>query len=85
VDIVKKMGNNAEIRITAVPGIVGGNDIDNLLIELAGAPKIFIQQFHADNPLLSPPYSEVKPYDLQVLEEWRGRFLDAGIGCYIRL
>jgi pyruvate formate lyase activating enzyme len=85
VDIVKKMGGNAEIRITAVPGIIDGNDIDNLIIELRRVKKIFIQQFNRDNPLLDPSFASIKPYDPQVLEGWRNKFIAAGIECGLRL
>jgi pyruvate formate lyase activating enzyme len=84
IDIAKKMGENAEIRITAVPGIIDDGDIDKLLIELRGVRKVFIQQFSQDNPLLDPAYSSVKPYKPDRLEGWRKRFLDAGVDCKIR-
>jgi pyruvate formate lyase activating enzyme len=82
--IAKSMGQNAEARITAVPGIVDRGDIDNLRVELQGINKVYIQQFNPNAPTLDPAYSSVKPYGVDELNAWRGIFLDAGIDCEIR-
>ncbi|MDR3013378.1 MAG: anaerobic ribonucleoside-triphosphate reductase activating protein [Chitinispirillales bacterium] len=84
IDIVKRMGKNAEIRITAVPGIIDESDIDSLLIDLRGVGKIFIQPFNPSRQMIDPAYSSVKPYEQRELEVWRRRFLDAGIDCEVR-
>jgi len=84
IDIAKAMGKDAEVRITAVPGVVAGDDIDDLCIEQSGIDKVFIQQFDPSKPMLDPTYSSVTPYTPQELESWRAKFLDAGIECRIR-
>ncbi|MDR0331380.1 MAG: anaerobic ribonucleoside-triphosphate reductase activating protein [Chitinispirillales bacterium] len=84
VAIAKSMGKNAEARITAVPGVVGRGDIDNLCAELHGVNKVYIQQFNPNAQTLDPAYSSVKPYGIDELNIWRKIFLDAGIECEIR-
>jgi len=84
VDIVKSMGDYAEVRVTAVPGIVDRDDIAGLCVELHGVASVFIQQFEPGQPMLDPTCSTVKPYPVEELEIWQGMFLDAGIDCYIR-
>ena len=84
IDIAKRMGENAEIRITAVPGIVDDDDIDGLLIELRGVNKVYIQQFDPNYQMIAPSYSSIKPYNPHELETWRKKFLDAGIDCAVR-
>jgi len=84
IGIVKKMGCKAEIRITAVPGIVDKKDIENLSKELLGVHRIFIQPFVPAPDMLDPAYSSVKPYRHEELELWRSLFLQDGIDCKIR-
>ena len=84
IDIVKSMGENAEIRITAAPGIVDQGDIESLCIDLRGVSKVFIQQFNPDQPMLDPAYTLIKPYGIDELESMRDTFLEAGIECAVR-
>ncbi|MDR2727650.1 MAG: anaerobic ribonucleoside-triphosphate reductase activating protein [Chitinispirillales bacterium] len=84
IDIVKKMGENAEIRITAVPKIIDRDDIGILRKELYGTHRIFIQPFVPAPSMLNPAYSSVKPYPKEELEIWRELFLQDGIDCRIR-
>ena len=84
IEIVKSMGENAEIRITAAPGIVDQGDIESLCIDLRGVSKVFIQQFNPNQPMLDPAYTLIKPYDVDELESMRNTFLKAGIECMLR-
>jgi pyruvate formate lyase activating enzyme len=84
IDIVRKMGDSAEVRITAVPGIIDRDDIDCLAQELRGVKKIFIQQFETAPLMLDPSYKSVKPYPTTELEVWREIFIKAGIDCVVR-
>jgi len=84
INIVKSMGGNAEVRITAVPGIVDRADIEVLRGELRGVGKVFLQPFNPGQPMLNPAYSSVKPYDVGELELMRDMFLEAGIRCAVR-
>ncbi|MCL2690607.1 MAG: anaerobic ribonucleoside-triphosphate reductase activating protein [Chitinispirillia bacterium] len=84
IGVVKKMGDKAEIRITAVPGIVDREDIESLRKELHGVRKIFIQPFVPAPCMLDPSYSSVKPYPQEELELWRGLFLREGVDCGVR-
>jgi len=85
IQLAINMGRMAEIRITAVPGIINIEDIESLTVELRGAAKIFIQQFARAPQMLDPAYSFVKPYPAEELERWRDVFLHNGIDCQIRV
>ncbi len=84
IGIVKSMGDNAEIRITAAPGIIDRGDIKRLCIDLQGVGKVFIQPFNPNQPMLDPCYSSVTPYGIDELEWMRDMLLSAGIGCEVR-
>jgi len=85
INIVKSMGDNAEIRITATPGIINRGDMESLRAELQGVGKVFIQPFNPNQPTLNPAYSSsITPYDTEELELMRAVFSDAGINCNIR-
>jgi len=84
ISIVKSMADNAEIRITAAPGIVDQGDIESLCTDLRGVNKIFIQQFNPNQQMLDPAYSSVKPYGVDELEAMRSLFEEAGIECAVR-
>jgi pyruvate formate lyase activating enzyme len=84
IDMVRRMGDSAEVRITAVPGIVDRKDIESLTQELAGVKKVFIQQFEPAQLMLDPAYKSVKPYPIEELEVWCGIFFRASIDCVIR-
>ena len=84
INIVKSMGDNAEVRITAAPGIVDRGDIESLRAELRGVSKVFIQPFNPNRPMLDPAYSSVKPYEADELELMRDMFREAGIECEVR-
>jgi len=84
IDIVKSMAENAEIRITAAPGIVDRADIEILCTDLRGVSKVFIQRFNPNQPMLDPAYTSVKPYGVDELELMRNTFLEAGINCAVR-
>jgi pyruvate formate lyase activating enzyme len=84
INIARAMGENAEIRITAVPGIVGRGDMEPLIPMLCGVSKVFIQQFNPTQPMLDPSCSSVKPYGADELEAMRDVLLGAGIDCAVR-
>jgi len=84
INIAESMGADAEIRITAAPGIVDRGDMERLCMELRGVSKVFIQQFNPNQPMLDPAYSSVKPYGADELELMRDMFLEAGIECGVR-
>jgi len=84
INIVKSMGDNAEIRITVVPGIIDRTDIERIRTELLGVSKVFLQPFNPNQPMLDPAYSSVKPYSPGELESMRDMFLEVGVRCVVR-
>jgi len=84
ISIAKSMGDNAEIRITAAPGIVDIGDMEGLRGELRGVSKVFIQRFNPNQPMLDPAYTSITPYAIEELESMRDVLSDAGIECAVR-
>ncbi|MFP4012632.1 MAG: anaerobic ribonucleoside-triphosphate reductase activating protein [Chitinispirillaceae bacterium] len=83
-DIVRSMGECAEVRITAVPGIVDESDVDELCKELAGVENVYIQQFSNQSELLESTFAQKKPFEPEKLKQWQQKFLQAGLNCQVR-
>jgi pyruvate formate lyase activating enzyme len=84
IEIVKSMGKNAEIRITAAPGFVDGEVVSYFKSILAGVAKVFIQPFKSGPALLDPGFAKVKPYSVEQLQEFE-KLLGPSVGeCVIR-
>jgi pyruvate formate lyase activating enzyme len=84
INMVRSMGENAEVRITAVPGIVDIADMESLAPVLRGVSKVFIQPFSPDQPTLNPACSSIKPYSVNKLEAMRDILLREGIDGAVR-
>jgi pyruvate formate lyase activating enzyme len=56
-------------RTTAVPGLVDGEDIKKISLELEGSKMLRIQQYVPNNTLASE-YQEIKPYPTAKLRSW---------------
>ncbi|MFP4163153.1 MAG: anaerobic ribonucleoside-triphosphate reductase activating protein [Chitinispirillaceae bacterium] len=83
-EIVKEMGDDAEVRITAVPGIVDENVITELCRTLKEVKHIYLQQFSRETQLLDSSFAQKKAYDPEELKKWQSVFGKAGLNCQIR-
>ena len=84
IEIVKRMGNKAEVRITCAPDVVIDSDIPEFIDRLRGVRKVYLQQFHNKNKTLNITHNQIEPYPEDMLFEWQERFNEAGINCHIR-
>jgi pyruvate formate lyase activating enzyme len=82
--MVKAMGENAEVRIPAVPGFVDETVIESLSAMLSGVTKVWLQPFQRDTALLDPSFARLQPYSMEKLETFR-TMLEPHVGtCGIR-
>jgi pyruvate formate lyase activating enzyme len=84
IEIVKSMGTNAEIRITAAPPLIDDNTIKTIADLVNGVSKIYLQQIVTNNNLLDNAYVNIKPYPVTVLENFRSLLLGKVKQCTIR-
>lgn len=67
-DLIRASGVKSTLRTTAVPGLVGKDDVVKIGEWLAGAPLYVIQQF-VPQTTIDPAYLEVKPYGRAEIDE----------------
>lgn len=84
IEIVKSMGDNAEIRITASPAFIDNNTINTIADLVTGVSKIYLQQTVTNNNLLDKAYADVDPYPVSVLEKFKSLLLEKVKQCTIR-
>lgn len=80
---IKASGIDYEFRTTYVPGIVGLEDLKNLLPILKGARRYIITNFRP-GVTLDPEFTDKHPYSDEVMEKIRSLAENAGIPCEIR-
>lgn len=67
--LIKDSELDYTFRTTAVPGLVGREDIEKISTELEGSKMLRIQQFVPHNTLESE-YEKIKPYSTEELWGW---------------
>lgn len=82
--IVKEMGMNAEVRITAVEPFVNEKVIRKIAPLLVNVKKVYLQKVHFENKLLDESYKKHTGCDADTLTLYRSIFTDLGIPCSIR-
>ena len=84
IKIALSMGEMAEIRITAAPGIIDRKVITGLAPMLQGARKVFLQPMQTRVELLDPDMLDKAPITLKELAEYREILLQFVDKCEIR-
>ncbi|MBD3322665.1 MAG: anaerobic ribonucleoside-triphosphate reductase activating protein [Chitinivibrionales bacterium] len=82
--IARKMGPSAEIRVTAVPGLINREIAREIGKLCRGIYRIFIQPMHRNSPLLDPYYEKVKPIPPAEIEEFRTILARYVTECVVR-
>ncbi len=80
VETVRRMGENAEVRITAAPGIVDRDIIREIGELINGAAKAFLQPMKTMGPLLDPAFAERGPVLAEEISAFRD-ILAEYVGC----
>lgn len=81
-DIVRSMGNNAEVRITAASPFIDDAAIEAFLPLLDGIEKVFLQPFVDKGSCIDA--STVFPVDGETLERYRERIAGVVKVCVVR-
>jgi pyruvate formate lyase activating enzyme len=84
IKIAQSMGEMAEFRITAAPGIIDREVIAQLASVLQGAQKVFLQPMQTRVELLDPVMKDKAPITLKELAEYREILLQYIDKCEIR-
>ncbi len=83
-EIVKSMGNDAEVRITVAAPFVGNDEIEAFLSILQGVKKVYLQPFRDSGELLDPSFAERGSVSIETIRQWRNRLAGAVESCEIR-
>lgn len=81
--LIKQSGLPHEFRVTLVPGLVGWDELKQIVPELEGARQIALQNFKPDL-CLSPALRQVAPYSADQLEAFRRMAAPAADRCVVR-
>ncbi|KMQ51414.1 Ribonucleotide reductase of class III (anaerobic), activating protein [Chitinispirillum alkaliphilum] len=84
ISMVEAMGENGEVRIPVVPGLVDDFEIEELKELLGGVRKVFIQPFKRNAELLDPAFSDIEPHSPEKLKGWCRMLRSLSIDCHIR-
>jgi pyruvate formate lyase activating enzyme len=71
IDMVRRMGERAEVRITAAPGIIDEAAIRTIASMIAGVKKAFLQRMQNDVPLLDPSFAARPLPSMQQVRAYR--------------
>lgn len=83
-NIVKRMGDRAEVRITVVAPFVDEDIIDNLLPLLDGVKKVFLQPVNLKYPVLQPEMVKNGSVSFERLERFREKITSVVGKCTVR-
>jgi len=73
-----------EFRTTVVPGLLDGDDLEEIARTLSGSKRYILQQFKPGRTL-RPEYADVEPYTAAELEAFRDRVAPYFGDCRVRL
>lgn len=84
IKLLRRGSVDHEFRTTVVPGLLDGDDIEEIAQTLAGSKRYVIQQFRPGRTLC-PEFGEVKPYSENELRQFRDRVAPYFAECKLRL
>ncbi|MFP4417977.1 MAG: anaerobic ribonucleoside-triphosphate reductase activating protein [Chitinispirillaceae bacterium] len=84
IELVKSMGEKAEVRITVAPTLIDMEVVQELSEMLKGVTRVFLQPLNQRVPLLSPHYNSIKSISEQEIEQYRHMLSFAVGSCKIR-
>jgi pyruvate formate lyase activating enzyme len=84
IDIVRSMGDNAEIRITVAPEIINEKIIVEIGRMIMGVKKVFLQPMQQGVPLLNSAWEKKRPIGMDEINRYQ-QILASSVGvCRIR-
>ena len=82
--LLRRSSVDHEFRTTVVPGLLDGDDLEEIARALSGSKRYVIQQFRPGRTLC-PDFAEVKPYAASQLKAFRDRVAPYFGECRLRL
>lgn len=83
-ELVSRMGERAEVRITIAPGLVDIEVIRQLLPLLSGIHRVVLQPMDQSAELLNPDYNTIPPIPMEEIEQMRSLLAGTVGACSIR-
>jgi pyruvate formate lyase activating enzyme len=83
-NVVRSMGEHAEVRITAAPGFVDTRVVEELRDLLRGVRRVYLQPMQQSSPLLDPGFNSRTPIALERLREYCGILAHTVGECSVR-
>lgn len=83
IKMLRRGGIDYEFRTTVVPGVLSGEDIEEIAKAIVGSKRYVIQQFRPGSTLC-PEFSRTAPYGVDVLEQFRSRVAHYFGECRLR-
>jgi len=84
IKLLRRGNVDYEFRTTVVPGLLDGEDLEEIAKTLTGSKRFVIQQFRPGRTLC-PEYRDVKPYSETELREFRDMMAPYFAECRLRL
>jgi len=72
IKLIRRSGVDHEFRTTVVPGLLDGDDLEEIAMTLAGSRRYVLQQFRPGKTLC-PDFKDVKPYSEAEMRQFRDR------------
>jgi len=72
IKLIRRSGVDHEFRTTVVPGLLDGDDLEEIAVTLAGSRRYVLQQFRPGKTLC-PDFKDVKPYSEAEMRQFRDR------------
>jgi pyruvate formate lyase activating enzyme len=72
IKLIRRSGVDHEFRTTVVPGLLDGDDLEEIAMTLAGSKRYVLQQFRPGKTLC-PDFKDVKPYSEAEMRRFRDR------------
>lgn len=83
-DIVKSMGTNAEVRITAAYPYINENVVASIAVLLSGVEKVFLQPLKLKGAVLDPSFGVQNVIELEQIRKLRDLIAPYVGNCVIR-
>lgn len=72
IQLIRRSGVDYEFRTTVVPGIVDGDDLEEIAMILTGSKRYVLQSFKPGSTL-SEHYVDLEPYSIQEMRQFKDR------------
>jgi pyruvate formate lyase activating enzyme len=72
IKLIRRSGVDHEFRTTVVPGLLDGDDLEEIAMTLAGSKRYVLQQFRPGKTLC-PDFKDIKPYSEAEMRQFRDR------------